>query len=97
MLFATINAAFALMFGTVTHNALRRGWHFSRSGWQIISAEALQNAGHDPRKNVESRRILSAGGTLMIGGVLWLGAALIAGGFTVFFSVEALRYSLGLA
>jgi len=89
MLILTIDLIFAAVAFGMARAAFSRGWPFMRSGWQIIDAQVQRTS--DPRRDVESRRNISDGGSLLIGGVLHLIGGLVAAGVGLYFSLDAMR------
>lgn len=88
MLLLVVNAFFSAAFFAGCRFALRRALPFLRTGWQAVAAQ-MQHA--DARTNVERRRAIAEGGRYLLGGGGWLVIALVAGGYTVFFTLETLR------
>ncbi|MEZ4669206.1 MAG: hypothetical protein R3E39_14965 [Anaerolineae bacterium] len=74
MLIVTINAIFGAGCLFFAQRAARRGWPFLRTGWMAVQSNASQP---DFRVNVFRRRAISEGGRFLIGGLLWLAAALV--------------------
>jgi hypothetical protein len=85
----TIFGAALLMFAV---RAAGRGWPFLRDGWNAIQA---QTAHPDFRQNVQRRRIISQGGVFLLGGLLWLGAALVSFAAGIYLSWLALAVIYG--
>lgn len=91
MLLASLNIVFALIFALFARRSLPRGLMFVRSGWQVLEPYAAR----EDRSSVESRRAISAGAQLVVGGLCWLGAGLAAGGLAVYFALQALQHTAG--
>ncbi len=87
MLLLTVNSLFAAAFFFAARYALRRARIFLRTGWDAVAGQ-MQHP--DSLENVERRRIIAAGGYYLIGGSGWLVIGLIAGGYTLFFSLETI-------
>jgi len=88
MLLVTVNAAFGAGFLFFAMNAIRRGWPFVRHGWLTIQT---QTADPNFRQDVHRRRAIGEGGRFLVGGLLWLGAALGSGAAGIYFTIQALQ------
>lgn len=86
MLIVTINAVFGAGCLFFSQRAFRRGWPFLRTGWMAVQANASQQDFHE---NVFRRVAISEGGRFLLGGLFWLGAALVGLIAAVYFSVLA--------
>lgn len=89
MLLASVNAIFALIFGSFTLRASQRGWLFLRGGWNMIQSQAAPGDKSPPELN---REAASQGGQFLLAGILWLGSALIAGILTLWFVYQTLNF-----
>jgi hypothetical protein len=92
MLTVTLNAIFCFGAATLALYCWRKGWPFSRLGWQMIQAQV---AHPDYRLNVERRRAIEAGGRFLVAGIGWLiGGGLLAVA-AVYFGWLAFRLMYG--
>jgi len=90
MLLASVNAVFALIFGSFALRASQRGWLFLRGGWRMIQTQAAPTPDDSPHDINE--QAASEGGRFFLAGVLWLGSALIAGILTLWFAYQTLIF-----
>lgn len=90
MLIGALNFLFALGFAQFAWRSAPRGWFLLRSGWQIVALHAGQP---DARRNVQHRRAISQGGSLLLAGLAWLGATLVSAGLALAFLLAALPYT----
>lgn len=75
-----INIAFALIFAVLSWQSIRYGLPFLRLGWSAIAA-SRSNA----RTNDTSRQTFNNGRRLVVGGLFWLIAGLVAAGVSLYF------------
>ncbi len=88
MLVLALNAICAAFCLNITRLSFSRSVTFTRSGWLIVES-AVKTP--DYRHNVEAHRTISAGGWLLMAGILWGIGGIIAAGAFLFFAVEAWR------
>lgn len=89
MLLAAASAIVALIFGQFAWRNVRRGWQFTRLGWQRIQTARTHG---DPRTDIEARRAVSEGGYFLIAGLGWLLACLLAALLAALFLSWAIYY-----
>jgi len=85
MLLVALNGAFAFIFLSFAWNTWKRGVVFWRTGWEAIRTESQRE---NFRRNVESRRVISEATPFLVGGLFWIGAAIVAAGFGFFFGIQ---------
>ena len=90
MLLASVSLVFTLIFGMATRRFIPRGLQFARFGWDMLQANAPDEAKH---KHIEGRQAIGAGGNFVIAGTLWLLAGVICAVLTLFFGWQTLIYS----
>jgi hypothetical protein len=92
MIQVALNAIFGAALLMFAARAAGRGWPFLRSGWAAIQTQASRP---DYRQNVVRRRAIGQGGVFLLGGLLWLGAALLAFAAGIYLSWLALAIIYG--
>ncbi|MFW5691974.1 MAG: hypothetical protein ACOCX3_01340 [Chloroflexota bacterium] len=85
MLILILDAVMAAVFAGFARYAYRRGWPLVHIGWVVIDATVQHE---DYRTNIESRRVVSEAGILLISGILWLTVMIGTGATAVYFGLR---------
>ena len=75
MVLPLVNLLFGAIFLWLARQAMQRALPFLRAGWLAVAANVQSG---DYRTDVERRRMISQGGSFLLGGLAWL--ALTLGG-----------------
>lgn len=90
MLLASLNAAFAYIFGAFAVHQVPRGWQYMRAGWLIIQTQAPDGKA---KRDIERQRLIGEGTRFFFSGLFWFVAGGIAAGFAVMFGYQTLFYT----
>ena len=75
MVLASINAIFALVFGSIAWQSIPRGWMFVKLGWRAMDSTSNIS---DAVLEVEKRRDLEHANRFLLAGIGWLVGGIVA-------------------
>ena len=90
MAIASINAIFALVFGSIAWQSIPKGWAFLKLGWRAMDSTANLP---DATLHVEKRRTLETANRFLLAGIGWFVGGIASAGLTIAFIFFAMRYA----